>query len=45
MLSLDISDSEIETILSTAQNIAVVGLSDSPEKPSYKVANYFARGV
>ena len=39
-MSIDISDSEIETILSTVQNIAVVGLSDAPEKPSYRVANY-----
>ena len=39
-MSSDISDSEIKNILSKAKNIAIVGLSDAPEKPSYRVANY-----
>ncbi len=30
----------IKSILQTAQNIAIVGLSDSPLKPSFGVANY-----
>jgi len=34
------ADSEIKKILDSAKNIAIVGLSDSPEKPSYGVARY-----
>jgi predicted CoA-binding protein len=34
------SDSEIKNILASARNIAVIGLSDSPAKPSYAVAEY-----
>ena len=34
------ADSEIKKILDSAENIAIVGLSDSPEKPSYGVAKY-----
>jgi predicted CoA-binding protein len=34
------SDSEIKEILGSANNIAIVGLSDSPDKPSYGVARY-----
>jgi predicted CoA-binding protein len=34
------ADSEIKKILDSAKNIAIIGLSDSPEKPSYGVARY-----
>lgn len=33
---------EIKEILKTSKNIAVVGLSDKPERPSYSVAEYLA---
>jgi uncharacterized protein len=36
----NLSDSEIKKILDSAKNIAIIGLSDSPEKPSYGVAKY-----
>jgi predicted CoA-binding protein len=39
------STEEIDEILSTATTIAVVGLSDNPERESHKVASYLqARG-
>jgi len=31
----------IENILKTAKNIAIIGLSDKPDRPSYQVAQYF----
>ncbi len=34
------SDREIRQILETAKTIAVVGLSDKPDRDSYKVAKY-----
>lgn len=34
------SSEEIAQILKTAKSIAVVGLSSSPDKPSYRVAEY-----
>ncbi|HVN76315.1 MAG TPA: CoA-binding protein [Thermoanaerobaculaceae bacterium] len=34
------SDDEIDGILATARTIAVVGLSDKPERDSYRVAAY-----
>ena len=34
------SDHEIDAILATAKTIAVVGLSDRPERESYQVARY-----
>ncbi len=34
------SDGEISTILSTAKSIAVVGLSQNPERPSHWIAKY-----
>jgi len=34
------ADSEIKKIFDSSQNIAIIGLSDSPEKPSYGVARY-----
>lgn len=33
-------DSTLKTVLSEAKTIAVVGLSDKPERPSYDVATY-----
>ncbi len=33
----------IEQVLLSAKNIAVVGLSDSPEKPSFRVAEYLKK--
>lgn len=36
----NLTDSEIKKILDSAKNIAIVGLSDSPEKASYGVARY-----
>ena len=34
------SDREIRQILETAKTVAVVGLSDKPDRDSYKVAKY-----
>lgn len=34
------SPMDIPTILRSAKNIAIVGLSDKPERPSYDVASY-----
>jgi uncharacterized protein len=34
------SDREIRHILETAKTIAIVGVSDKPDRDSYKVANY-----
>lgn len=34
------SDEEIKTVLQTAKTVAVVGLSDNPERESYQVAAY-----
>ena len=33
-------DDEIRGILSEARNVAVVGLSDNPKRPSYEVGSY-----
>lgn len=37
------SNSEIPQILKSATIIAVVGLSDNPDRPSYRVAEYLQR--
>ncbi len=37
------SDAEISTALSRTRTIAVVGLSDRPERDSYRVAEYLQR--
>ncbi len=37
------TDDELRRILTGARTIAVVGLSDRPEKPSFQVASYLKR--
>ena len=37
------SDREIDGILTTARTVAVVGLSDKPNRDSYRVADYLQR--
>jgi hypothetical protein len=40
---MNATDEEIKAILSSAKVIAVVGLSDSPDRASYNVASYLKR--
>ncbi len=37
------TDDDIRTILQTAKTVAVVGLSDNPERPSFGVAGFLQR--
>jgi predicted CoA-binding protein len=39
-MTTTLSDIQLKELLQNAKNIAIMGLSDSPEKPSYKVAEY-----
>lgn len=40
---MTVSDEQLRTILSSARTIAVVGLSDKPERDSYTVAEYLQK--
>lgn len=37
------ADSEIGAILTAARTVAIVGLSDKPDRESYQVADYLQR--
>jgi len=37
---MELSEDQVQRILTTSKTIAVVGLSDKPDRPSYDVASY-----